>query len=613
MRSSFILRLATVAIVLCSLALAPVWPDLTHGAPAPAAYAASPLAWQQKGFTMASWATNDLSNAGPALDQLAATGANSVTFVVTWYQSTSSSTSIQATSATASDASLISAMQYARSRGLNVNLKPHVERMDGGWRATINPSDINAWFGLSTAYATSGTSYAAMVTHYADLLQQYGTSNSVLVIGAELITVATNTTTDPTTGACISTGWNSTPLWSNMISTLRSHFSGKLTYSANWGSGCWATEFSNIPFWSALDFIGISGYFPVANAGQTPTVSSMDAAWNTWISGTVAPFQQKIGKPVMFTEIGYRSATGTAAQPFDDWDTWPQDFQQQSDCYEALFESWGNVPSFVGVAGWLWDVNASYPANTTTYQVQNKPAQSLITSWFSAAAPAATPTTTATASAGAPSISIRNPQSNQTYSGTITVQAAAANASTVAYDVDGGAQVAMTLNSVNGLWQATLNTTTLSNGTHNVDVVNYGSNGATATDRAWNIQVSNSGAPATATPTATATSTPRTATPTPTATSSAGPPSISIRNPQSNQTYSGTITVQASAANASTVAYDVDGGAQVAMTLNSANGLWQATLNTTTLSNGAHNVDVVNHGSNGATATDRAWNIKIAN
>ena len=71
--------------------------------------------------------------------------------------------------------------------------------------------------------------------------------------------------------------------------------------------------------------------------------------------------------------------------------------------------------------------------------------------------------------------------------------------------------------------------------------------------------------------------------------------------------------VQASATNAASVAYDVDGGTQVPMTFSSATGLWQASLDTTTLSNGTHYVEVVNHGTNGTAVTDRARNVRIAN
>jgi len=104
------------------------------------------------------------------------------------------------------------------------------------------------------------------------------------------------------------------------------------------------------------------------------------------------------------------------------------------------------------------------------------------------------------------------------------------------------------------------------------------------------------------------------AAPTQTPVAAAGPPSIAIYNPLSNRTYTGTIAVQASATNANSVAYAVDNDAQVPMTFNASTRLWQASLDTTRLTNGnGHHVDVINHGSNGATVIDRAWSVNIAN
>jgi len=608
MSRSLIVRMTAALVVLSALAAGAV-----PGAPklsAEPALAATALPWQYKGYTLPVWDSNALNNADASLQQLASTGANSVTFVVTWYQSSLSSNDIVATGSTASDASLIHAMQLARSLGLQINLKPHVDSQDGLWRANISPTDINKWF----------TSYGNMMTHYADLLQQYGNANSVFVIGTELVTLSTNTTKD-----CAPTTWNSTNQWRSLISTLRGHFSGKLTYGANWGSGCYAEEFTRVPFWDALDYIGISAYFPVGDQGATPTVDSVKSHWSSWISSKIGPFQQQIGKPVMFTEVGYRSATGTAYQPFDAWSQWPLNTQEQVTCYEGFFAAWASIPWFVGISGWAWNVDTNVSSTDIWYEVQNKPALSTVKSWFSAGGvPSGTPTPVATPSAGPPSVTILNPLTNQTYSGTITVQAAATNAASVAFGVDNGSPASMSYDPSTGRWVASLDTAQFASGGHSVYVTNTGANGTAATDRAWSVQFSNSVTSPTSTPSAppvpTATPMPiatQAATAAATATSipsSGGPPSIQIYTPVSNGTYSGTITVQAAAANAASVAYAVDGGAQVPMSLNSSVGVWQASLDTTRLANGnGHFVDVINHGSNGATVTDRAWSVNIAN
>lgn len=140
---------------------------------------------------------------------------------------------------------------------------------------------------------------------------------------------------------------------------------------------------------------------------------------------------------------------------------------------------------------------------------------------------------------------------------------------------------------------------------------------ASATQSAT-VQPTSTPVPATAT--ATATSTPVAPTPTavatgnPTQTATAvSPPSITIQNPLSNHTYAGTITAAAVASNAASVSYQVDSGAYVAMVYDAGSGWWQAGLDTTTTSNGYHNVTVYAQGFDGSIAQDRAWNILVAN
>jgi len=276
-----------------------------------------------------------------------------------------------------SDASLITAIQEARALGLKVMIKPHVDSLDGQWRAHIHPCSVTYAEPCPAANDLAGTwfaNYTTIMNHYADIAQQQGAST--LCVGAELIDLSTNPAY--------------TEQWRTLIAGLRGRFGGKLTYSANWGSGDFATEYTRIPFWDALDYIGISAYFPLANT-NTPTVAGMKASWvNTWMP-QISAVQQQWGKPVMFTEIGYRSADGTAQAPFDSWDNWPLDTQEQADCYEATFEAWAAIPWFAGANFWFWSTNPNTSATDMDYTVQNKLASNTVTSWYSASAAPPTP------------------------------------------------------------------------------------------------------------------------------------------------------------------------------------------------------------------------------
>ena len=47
--------------------------------------------------------------------------------------------------------------------------------------------------------------------------------------------------------------------WRTLIAEVRSIMKVPLTYAANW------TDYKRVPFWDALDVIGIQAYFPVAS------------------------------------------------------------------------------------------------------------------------------------------------------------------------------------------------------------------------------------------------------------------------------------------------------------------------------------------------------------
>jgi len=339
--------------------------DLSN--PIPAAQAASGTNWQYKTATVASWSDSDLYSSGPALQQLADTGANAVTFTVGWFTDSIYASNVYRTTGTASDDSLIWAIGQAHSLGLQVILKPHLDSQDGQWRANINPSDVDGWF----------TNYGAMMDHYADLGKQQGAP--VLCIGAELISMSTNPAYEGR--------------WRSLIADIRGRFSGKLTYSANWGSGSFAEEFSRIPFWDATDYLGISAYFELAN-NISPSIADLNASWANWKTTKITPFQQQWGKPLMFTEGGFRSEDGAAMQPWNWSLSGGLNTQTQVDCYESLFESWGNEPGFVGEAFWNWSTDANVSGTNTDYTIQNKPAYNTMTTWFKAQS---TPTPTATA------------------------------------------------------------------------------------------------------------------------------------------------------------------------------------------------------------------------
>ncbi|RMG25143.1 MAG: hypothetical protein D6732_22745, partial [Methanobacteriota archaeon] len=167
----------------------------------------------------------------------------------------------------------------------------------------------------------------------------------------------------------------------------------------------------------------------------------------------------------------------------------------------------------------------------------------------------------------APTVTINSPTG--TVSGTVTVDATITdNVGVVSadYRVDGGAWVAMT-NSAGSSWTASLDTTTLADGTHTLEVRGL--------DAAGNVGTSSGSFTSSNAPPADTTA-----------------PTVTINSPTG--TVSGTVTVDATITdNVGVVSadYRVDGGAWVTMT-NSAGSSWTASLDTTTLADGAHTLEV---------------------
>lgn len=341
--------------------------------------------WQQSASIVP---TSTMEFGSPAmrdsLMQLADTGANHVTFIIPWFQSNIYSTDLHRGWNTPSDDSLISAIGTAHSLGLDVSIKIHVEVYDGQWRANINPGDRGGWY----------AAYGGVLNHYASLAQANGVEQFIL--GAELIKMASGNQHGGNTAA-----------WQGMIADVRARYGGLVTYSANWGSSSFGTEKNYIGFWPQLDSIGIAAYFPLSyDCAADP--GAMAARWGAWNASDIKWLADTYGKPVIFTEVGYRSVNCSNTDPWNSGRGGYYDPTVQAAAYEALFSYWNGQPFMHGVHLWDWQ---TYPGaggeGATNYTPQNKPAQEVMRTWFSTGGggepppeepPASTYTTAATTS-----------------------------------------------------------------------------------------------------------------------------------------------------------------------------------------------------------------------
>jgi len=298
-------------------------------------------------------------------NDLAATKASWASVLVTQYQANATATSISADSnRTPTDAAVIAAIQDLHSRGFKVFLKPHVDSEDGAWRGTFQPTSVATWF----------QSYTTFITHYAQLAAANGVEG--MVMGTEFVQLS---------------GSANRTSWINVINAIRNVYTGTLTYAAN--ATFPADEFTTVSFWDHLDLLGLDAYFPLTNHAD-PTVAELVAAWSNNLNNqnplaAVQNFASANGKPVIFTEIGYKSVPGANEAPFDfnRGNGGPADDAEQTNCTEALFEVWSQQTSFFqGLFWWAWPVQPDNVATDTDYNPRGKPVISTFQLWFGPAA-----------------------------------------------------------------------------------------------------------------------------------------------------------------------------------------------------------------------------------
>ena len=94
---------------------------------------------------------------------------------------------------------------------------------------------------------------------------------------------------------------------------------------------------------------------------------------------------EKTGKPVLFTEFGYRSIDCCAKQPWDAYTNSIKNYQAQQNAYEALFKECWSQPWFAGGFCWKWFDKSSGPdvPVETDYTPQGKPAEQVLKNWYS--------------------------------------------------------------------------------------------------------------------------------------------------------------------------------------------------------------------------------------
>lgn len=165
--------------------------------------------------------------------------------------------------------------------------------------------------------------------------------------------------------------------WSSLIDSVRKQFSGQLTYAENWDS------YQEFPFWNKLDAMGVNAYFPLSDS-ITPPVNDLLKKWDPHYQ-KMKSFAEKTGKPVLFTEYGYRSIDYTTRRPWESYTDGIVNLHAQRNAYEALYQKFWSEPWMAGGFFWKW-FDANTPSDVPMdmdFSPQNKPAKEVIRHWYS--------------------------------------------------------------------------------------------------------------------------------------------------------------------------------------------------------------------------------------
>jgi hypothetical protein len=309
-------------------------------------------------MSYATWWQGNYSS--PASDQalsaLAETGTQWLSLIVTCYQETMLSTEITCDLArTPTDDDLLYALQTARKLGLYVMLKPHLDLNsdDAHWRG-----DIGTGFTTEDEWAAWFEAYEAMIVHYAALAEDHEIEQFCL--GTELAGTSKREAE-----------------WRAVIDAVRDVYSGDLVYASNHG------EEISIAWWDALEYIGVDAYYALTSS-YNPTLDDLKAALRMRLN-RLKTLSQRFDRPIVITEIGYRSVDGANREPWV-WGTQGGvDLHEQAICYRAFLESVWGQPWLAGIYWWNWDTDPDQGGEQDTgFTPHDKPAEEILQAYYSA-------------------------------------------------------------------------------------------------------------------------------------------------------------------------------------------------------------------------------------
>lgn len=282
------------------------------------------------------------------LEEIRETGATHVSIVWVWWQEDLHATVIRAVPGwSATDEQVVDALREAKRLGFSTTAFPIVRLQRSTrseWRGRIAPCDEEAWW----------DSYLRFILHAAELAKRGHADR--FTVGSELLSRE-----------------KMRSRWRRVIEQVRLQAPRlELMYSANWD------HFDPVTFWDLVDVAGLTAYWELTKSTDAD-VADLLKAWNH-VKPKVIEFSKKIGRPVVFTEVGYPSLDGAAAWPWDETRKANIDLEEQRRAYEAFVRAWSGERAIAGVYWWNW-FGFGGP-DDGNYTPRKKPAGEVIRRWY---------------------------------------------------------------------------------------------------------------------------------------------------------------------------------------------------------------------------------------
>lgn len=278
-------------------------------------------------------------------DMIERTGADSVILAPSGWQLNAHEEAISwNTEQTFSDEELVDMIRYAKSKGIQVALKPTVNCLDGTWRAYVSFFEHDVI--CEAKWSNWFRSYEAFQIHYAGIAE--AEKCEMFIAGCEMVMTE-----------------HREQEWRSVISAIRKIYHGLITYNTD------KYQENHVGWWDCVDVISSSGYYP-------------SGKWEQELD-RIDQVVRKYKKPFLFAEAGCMSREGAKHVPSNWKLSGDLRLQEQVEWYQEMFTACRKRDWILGFGLWEWapDIPKAGTAQCdSTYQIAGKPVEEVIYKYF---------------------------------------------------------------------------------------------------------------------------------------------------------------------------------------------------------------------------------------